>query len=363
MGGIDDKFVDEIMDDKVVPMVRRSGNRKRWAAVAACFALVVLCAAAMMGIGVNVDSGEMTLSGNVANIPVAQNTIVMIDVNPSLQMEVNDRGTVVSAEALNDDAAALMEELKLVGMEYKEAVKKTVSVLQEHEFITDLKNSILVSVMNRELSDAEAIRAAVVETIQLVDENTDYDLSILSQVFEDISDYAEIAENYHMSTGRAALIQKTCELFDEYNFDELAKCTVQTINQIFEYVPVPDFIQRIGTVAATVPESFRETLGLDDLSAADLINFTCAISDFYDKLCEYYDEPDVAKHIGFAFDIACTENKDGSKLWAVFAENLNDELESLGAIINMGERAISDWYSADTVNDIINFIKYIDKIV
>lgn len=359
IGAVDDEFVDELMDDKVVPIAQRKVNRSRWLAVAACLAIVVLCAAVMMGIGVNVDRGQMTLSGNVTNVPLARNSIVMIDVNPSLQMEINDRNVVVSVEAMNDDAASLMKELQLKGMTCDEAVKKTVAVLQEHEYITNLKNSILVTVVNTNESEAERIRQAIIEIIQLTDENTSYDFSILSQIFADISEYAEIAENYHMSAGRAALIKKTCELYEDYSFEALAECNIQTINQLFEYIPVPEFLQRIGTAAATVPEDFKEKLGLDGLSADELISFTCAISDFYDKLCDYYDEADVAHHIGYVFNIVSSENDDGTKLWAVLAENLNNELNSRCAIINLGDNAISDWCSDSAFREIV---EYIDRI-
>ena len=362
IGGVDDEFVDELMDDKVVPIAHRRSNRSRWLAAAACLAIVVLCAAVMMGIGVDVDRGQMTLSGNVTNVPLAHNSIVMIDVNPSLQMEINDRNIVVSVEAMNDDAAALMEELQLKGMTCDEAVKKTVAVLQEHEYITNLKNSILVTVVNPDESEAELIRQAIIDIIRLTDENTSYDFSILSQIFADVSEYAEIAENYHMSAGRAALIKKTCELYEGYSFEALAECNIQTINQLFEYIPVPEFLQRIGTAAATVPADFKEKLGLDGLSADELISFTCAISDFYDKLCDYYDEADVAHHIGYVFDIVCTENENGTKLWAVLAESLNTELNSLGAIINVGDRAVSGWCSNVSVENILSLVDYVDKI-
>ncbi|MDO4815472.1 MAG: hypothetical protein Q4A83_02565 [Bacillota bacterium] len=358
IGGVDDEFVDELADDKLVPIASRRVNR-HLLAVAACLAIVVLCAAVLMGVGVNVDRGQMTLTGNATSIPLAHNSIVMLDVNPSLQMEINDRNIVVSAEAINEDAAALMDELQLRGMTCDEAVKKTVAVLQDHEYITNLKNSILVTVVNPDESEAELIRQTIIDVIQLTDENTSYDFSIISQIFSDVSEYAELAESYHMSAGRAALIKKTCELYEDYSFEVLSECNIQTINQLFEYIPVPEFIQRIGTAAATVPEDFKAKLGIDGLSAEELISFTCAISDFYDKLCDYYDESDVAHHIGYVFDIVSTENADGTKLWAVLAENLSNELNTRCAIINLGDDAISDWCSGSAFREIV---KYIDRI-
>ena len=356
IGNVDDKFVDELMNDNVVPMRRPVGSR-HWFTIAACFAVIILFAAVLMGVGVDVDSAHMSLSGTVAEVPLAQNTLLMIDVNPGIQLEVNDRGTVLNAEATNADAEALMDELQLSGMNYVDAVKKTYTVMQEHEYITNLKNSLLVSVFNKDAESAESVRTAVIETIQQLDANTDYDLSILSQVLTDLTPYAELAESHGMSAGRAALIEKTCEAHEEFDAEALFNLSVHTINQLFEYLSLPELIDRIGTAAGTVPENCKEKLGLDGLTGSEIISFVRAISDFYDKLCEYYDMPDVAKRIGYEFDIACGQSEDGIKRWVVFAENLTDALKSRCAYFSAGENAISDWYS-----DTRDFIKFIDSI-
>lgn len=356
IGGVDDKYVDELMRDNVVAIGRRSANRKRWLAVAACFAVVFLCSAVLMGIGFDVDSGEMSLTGCIADIPMAHNAVVMIDVNPGIQMEVNDRGIVVKLEATNDDGAALVEELAVTGTDCQEAVKKIVSVLQENEYITNLKNSVLVSVANSDESFAESLRAAIVDTIQVLDDNTDYDLSILSQIITDISEYAEIAEQHSMSAGRAALIMKTCKAHEEFVFEQLEGHNIQTINQLFEYISLPELVERIGVAAATVPEECKEKLGIDGLNGEELLGFVSAISDFYNKLCEHYDVSYVANHIGYVFDIVCGQNENGEKLWAVVANSLTEEFRSRCAFFGIGDKSIGDWHSNSTFKDFVAYV-------
>ena len=353
IGNVDSKFINEVMDDKVIPLHRRMTNRQ-WAFIAACFAVIVLCTAMLAGLGVHVDSGQLSLTGVNAGIPMAHNSILMIDVNPGIRLEVNDRGVVLSAEATNEDAAALMDELQLKNMNYTEAVKKTVYVMQKHEYLSDLKNSMLISVFNKDAECAEAVRSAVIETIQVLDANTDYDLSILSQILTDIAPYAEIAESHGMSVGRAALIEKTCKAHEQFTFDMLAGNNIQTINQLFEYISLPELVERIGMAAGAVPDNCKEKLGIDGLTGEELINFTCAISDFYDKLCQYFDIQDVAKRIGYEFDIACRQGEDGMKLWTVVAQSLSNEITSHCAVFGAGEKSVRDWYQ--TYNEIANFI-------
>ena len=171
-----------------------------------------------------------------------------------------------------------------------------------------------------------------------------------------VSEIAEIAESNHMSAGRAALIEKICKAHEEFAFDQLAKNNIQTINQLFEYISLPDKLFRTGTAAATVPDDCKDKLGLDGLSGEEIISFTHAISDFYDKLCEYYDESAVANRIGYAFDIACGKNKEGAKLWGVVAENLTNEYDSRCAFFSEGEDAVSDWYSNSHFKQFADYI-------
>ena len=64
----------------------------------------------------------------------------------------------MKAEALNEDAQAVMAELELSGKDYAVAVTAVVGALQEKQYITDLKNSILISVTDANDDTAEALR-------------------------------------------------------------------------------------------------------------------------------------------------------------------------------------------------------------
>ena len=84
IGNVDDKFVDELMNDNVVPM-RRPVSSRHWFTIAACFAVIILFTAVLMGVGVNVDSAHMSLSGTVAEVPMAEMTTYTIDLRSMTQ--------------------------------------------------------------------------------------------------------------------------------------------------------------------------------------------------------------------------------------------------------------------------------------
>lgn len=353
---VDDRFIDELFEENPAS-VKPVSKRKQWSAVAACIALVFLSAAVMLQNITNVAVGNTELSHSATMLTMATNSVVMIDVNPSIRLEVNDRGIVVASEALNEDAQNLTADTELVGKNVDAAVSETVKLLKEHEYITNLKNSLLLTILDADEGKAEQLRSGLVESISKLEDENDYSLSIISQTMTDESKYKELAENNHISSGRVMLIQQFCSEHTGYTFEDLVKYNIQTINQLLEYVGASDSINISGEPAGTVPDEYREKLGLEELNCEEMMNFICAISDFYNKLSEYYSESDVAKQIGYVFDIALGQTQNGEKLWAVIAESVTKNVGSHGAIINIGKNAVSDWYNQSTIHKVTQYIE------
>ena len=356
IGSVKDKYIEELMSEPARPVRRRADDRRLIASIAACLAVIMLGTSIMAANGVDVETGKMTLSGGITSLTMAQNSVIMIDVNPSIRLEVNDRGVVVKAEALNEDAQNVMAELELCGKDYTAAVTVVVGALQEKQYITDLKNSILVSVTDTNEETAEALRENVVNAVVEFNKSVDYSFSVLSQIIKPDESLSDIAGEYGVSEGRIEMINKLISEHSNYSFDELIKCNIQTINQLFEYIGLPDTIQRIGEAAGVVPSEYREKLKLDERSCEELLSFTRAISDFYDKLSEYYSESDVAKRIGYEFNIIESSTEDGQKLWAVLAESLTRNIGDHAAITNIGQSVVSDWYNQSDIYQIYHYL-------
>lgn len=119
LGSVKDEYIEEIMTESVRSARRRSGKRNAVASIAASLAIVILGTAVMASNGANVEKDEMSLDGSVQSIQMARNSVIMIDVNPSIRIEVNDRDTVVAVEGLNDDSKPVLEGLELKGKDYK----------------------------------------------------------------------------------------------------------------------------------------------------------------------------------------------------------------------------------------------------
>lgn len=329
------------------------------ASIAASLAVIILGTAAISSSGGEVQFGELTLTSSTKTVSMARNSVIMIDVNPSIRVEVNDREVVVAVTGLNDDAQKVLEGLELVGKSYEAAVPEIVNSLYDKGYITNLRNSLLISVASYSTEVSELILQTTVEAAAAVDETLDFGLSILSQVIELDEASAKLAEEFGISEGRVDAINRFINEHSDYSFETLAKNNIQLLNQLFEYAGLPEGIERLGEVTGVVPEDCEDKLNLDELNSDELISFATAISDFYDKLSEYYSPEAVAKRIGYEFSIVESSTEDGQKLWAVLAESLTKNVGNHGAIINIGQNTV-DWLNQNVngkqVEDLVKAI-------
>ena len=72
----------------------------------------------------------------------AVDTAVSIDVNPSIELEVNRQEKVLRATPLNDDAQTILDGMKLEGVNLKTAVNAVIGSMVQNGYFTDEVNSI-----------------------------------------------------------------------------------------------------------------------------------------------------------------------------------------------------------------------------
>lgn len=85
--------------------------------------------------------------------------MVSLDVNPSIQLQVNSKERVLSADALNDDAQVILEGMDLKGTQLNVAVNAIVGSLLQHGYLDKISSAILISVEDQDLQRASRWRA------------------------------------------------------------------------------------------------------------------------------------------------------------------------------------------------------------
>ena len=331
IGKVDDKYIAELYEadaDAQAPETKHGGVWKKWAALAACLALIIAGGAVCLQRGSSSAEPAPTAPSSPTPVPASAMTSVIMDVNPSIEFKLTPDGTVDSVTPLNSDAEKLLAELNLDGDGCAEVFASVVSELRDHGYITNMQNSLLLTVIGKDSEETEQVRSKVSSAMEYACSNCGYDVSILSQV-ADSESYAAEAGKYDISVGKAALIGKIVSGTDNYDYGELAKMNIHALDQIMDYIGTSG-VNRVGKVAGALTSKVSGELKIDQLKPEEALDLAVALSDAYDELCEKNPLIDSATYTGYHFSLDEGVSDDGTKTWTITAQNTEDS--SLPAI-------------------------------
>ena len=205
----------------VIPMTKNVNYKKRWIryAVAACLALVLIG-----GVG----GGFWYQQAN------AVASVVSLDVNPSIELQVNRSERVLSTKALNAEAEEILADLPLEGTDLNVAVNAIVGSLLSHGYLESLSSAILISVEDADTDRATRLQEGLTAQVGAALENQQANATILSQTVSASADLEAQAAQNNVSVGKAALIQAIQNNNSQLSFDDLAALSVEELSQMAE---------------------------------------------------------------------------------------------------------------------------------
>ena len=200
---------------KVIYMEKkRSSPLRGFAAVAAVLVLIIAGVFAVKNLGAPSD----TLAA-----------VVSLDVNPSIELNVDKDEKIISAKGLNDDGRRVLGDMELEGSSLEVAVNAVIGSMLKNGYLDDMANSILVSVSGVNGYDADKLRSTLADDVNRQLENC----SVLSQdVSNADSDTVKLADKYGITVGKAALIRQIVVADSRHSFEELAPLSINELNLI-----------------------------------------------------------------------------------------------------------------------------------
>ncbi len=159
-------------------------------------------------------------------------SVIEIDVNPSVELSVNRKNRVLSAVPLNEDAEEIMEEMDLKGVELNVAVNAVIGAMVTHGYLDDLDNAILVTVSNDSVSKAANLRSAVVSDIQTSLEENQVEAVVYDQQAIVEEDVRLLADEYHISYGKAYFLKELIEQNPSLSMDDMGELASLTMEEI-----------------------------------------------------------------------------------------------------------------------------------
>lgn len=211
----------EMRKGNVIQMTTRKKKPMIRNLIAACLAL------ALVGGG-----------GAVYQQTCAVASIVSLDVNPSIELEINKNEKVLTCAALNEEAVKVLAGMNggadLKGTKLDVAVNAIVGALVRSGYLDSISSAILISVEDKDQTRAAKLQQELIAAVDVVLQEKASDAAVLSQTVAKDSALEKQAKENNISTGKASLITRVIALNSSLKFDELAALSVEELKDLID---------------------------------------------------------------------------------------------------------------------------------
>lgn len=254
--------IGEIDENLVSNAVRDTNVRKNWIKWGSLAAAMALCLSAGIFIGGILKTGSQDagvpgvniaerntpnseMQGSEVQAPelqgsevqnfdiegsyIAANSVVILDVNPSIALTVNADEKVVAANGLNEDGRAVLSGMDLTNVDLTVAVNAVIGAMLQKGYLSDLQNAILVSVENEDIEKSAALQERVSSIIGTAMQEGRLEGTVLSQTLHETTDLEQMSQDYGISLGKASLIQEVIAQDPTLTVDKLAQLSITEI--------------------------------------------------------------------------------------------------------------------------------------
>ena len=144
---------------------------------------------------------------------------------------------MVEVKGLNDDALVILDGMELEGTDLEVAVNALIGSMLKNGYLSDIQNSILISVDNKDEAKGKELQERLMKEVGELLSASAVDGAVLSQQVnhEDITaEAAQIAKEYQISAGKAALIEKIAKKDAALNVGDLKNLNIHQLNLLLE---------------------------------------------------------------------------------------------------------------------------------
>ena len=230
-------------------------KKRRWAPLAAAACLALVAAA---------GGGGWYLQNNTVA------SVVSLDVNPSVTLNVNSKEKVLSAIPVNEDGGDILAGMDLTGVQLDVAMNAIVGALLTQGYVDELANSILITVEDDDAGRGARLQQELTDQADAILANTSVNGAILSQTIQNNQQLQELSDAYGITTGKAALIQAIVDNGNSlHTFEELVGLSINDLNLLYTSL----------TSAPTEPSTGGGTSGSGTAETAPAIQSSGQASD------------------------------------------------------------------------------------
>ena len=158
--------------------------------------------------------------------------VVYLDVNPSISLDVNKDEKVLRATAHNEDGEKILDGMDLKGSNIDVAVNALIGSMFKQGYLSADRSTILLSIDGRNEQHTEALRQSLAQEIDTYLTQLVGSASIYDQSFVDEDELDDLAQQYHITPGKAFLIQRLIETDPTLSYGELAQMNMAELARL-----------------------------------------------------------------------------------------------------------------------------------
>lgn len=198
-------------------------------------------------------------------------SVVMIDVNPSIELTLNSDDRIVDYEANDSESEMIISGMDLENTDVVVALNAIIGSMVRNGYIDELSNSILVSVQNFDINKALSLENLLVKEIDYILKDSNVDGSVIGLTLSSSDSLNGVAEANGISLGKAKLITALVQVNNLLNINDLAKLTINELNLLLDTYTLD--VDKLGSASS------KQYIGEDEakniaLTHADVSNPT-----------------------------------------------------------------------------------------
>ena len=159
-------------------------------------------------------------------------SMVYLDINPSLQIETNRRDQVIRLSGLDEESRALIADLDYKGKALETVAVELLDRLVLGDYVSSSEPAILLSVYNEDSEKRDRQLSLLDQAIHQYLKRLKIQPIVLTQPLDPTQTLTDYAEANHISVSKMTLIRNMILLDPELKAEELAKLTLEQLIKV-----------------------------------------------------------------------------------------------------------------------------------
>ena len=183
-------------------------------------------------------------------------SLVTLDINPSIQLQLDDDHKVIEAIAVNDDAKKVLQDMELEQADANVAMNAVLGSLVKNGYLNANQNTVLLSVENDDDQARVALEDELSQYIYTTLKSYSIEGAIYSQDIDIDDDVESLMNKYSISYGKANLIEDIIDENDDakktYKVEDLVKLNAQDLILIYQSLDKDDTQKKANKMVGNV---------------------------------------------------------------------------------------------------------------